>query len=880
MADEVKNGLSADPSRIASQWNRSTVADGSWLQKYTLSPLTARDYYLASAIDALGSATDDTTSALSAAISSVSSIHDEYINYISATISGDISGYIEYISGSVTALSGDLKTSADELLRLIDEEHGRADDAETKINNRLDNMEAATDVIDVYGSWDDFTTNSGDLFTLSGITDNDIIKILNDKNSYPNEMFPDAQSVASGHQTYFRWINSAIPASAHIKPLDPTSGYWDFIGYVDPYYTTTEIDEYINELSATVADNYLSASTDAVKEGHNITVTKKTGPVIEIATKDNVDFTELSADTAWVDTISADVSAFDFYETTSGKRLSETQQGLFINTTTNPFKAPDGDAFWPVEFEQIFSAWYDTDKLINIRYTDIFDNSRLYTLHNVRQYTDNDVTYYDLNFISNDYKVAYTAYAKIKRNGGEGGGAPTAPVMYACDEGPIDVEYYGENGVYVSGDHKVGLSSTYETALKEGSAASAYITSHSGDFLNSAHSAYNKLTFKYGTSTKDYQANSSAYSFIFSAGSGIDFITGTNQITISSNDTTYQGSTYISTANNIISVTGELINSAQSGNLAWKALTGAKWKADTTNMGDISAGFTLSAGTGVGFYKNYNNHILTISAEGKTYADGNYIQISGNNNSINVTTPLVNSASSGYSAYNWITTKSATLQAGQGITFYSAGPNILGISAEGTTYQASSYISTANKKISVTGTLITSAEAGSAASAWVNTNNTKLAYTANFNGTSNVITGYGTSSFAGGISSISAGNTVFTGRNVDFSAGSNIYFTTGTNKLTINLDDNISLGPTNSQIELITESESEEACIVIRQDNQSQLQLYNNYISRNNTHTTWDKVISASNGNFVSAYNQPITIATATTLPAPASMVNGVYYIV
>lgn len=838
MADEVKNGLSADPSRIASQWNRSTVADGSWLQKYTLSPLTARDYYLASAIDALGSATDDSISALSAAISSVSSIHDEYINYISATISGDISGYIDYISGSVTSLSGDLKTSADELLRLIDEEHGRADDAETKINNRLDNMEAATDVIDVYGSWDDFTTNSGDLFRLSGITDNDIIKILNDKNSYPNEMFPDAQSVASGHQTYFRWINSAIPASAHIKPLDPTSGYWDFIGYVDPYYTTTEIDEYLNELSATVADNYLSASTDAVKEGHNITVTKKTDPVIEIATKDNVDFTELSADTAWVDTISADVSAFDFYETTSGKRLSETQQGLLINTTISPFdptvSASEGDVFWPANFEQIFSAWYDTDKLINIKYTN--DNiTRLYTLHNVKQYTEGDFTYYDLNFISNDDKVAYTAYAKVKRNGGEGGGATTAPVLYACDEGPIDVEYTGENGVYVSGDHKVGLSSTYETALKEGSAASAYITSHSGDFLNSAHSAYNKLTFKYGTSTKDYQANSSAYSFIFSAGPGIDFITGTNQITISSNDTTYQGSTYISTANNIISVTGELINSAQSGNLAWKALTGAKWKADTTNMGDISAGFTLSAGTGVGFNKNYTNHILTISAEGKTYADGNYIKISGNDNSINVTTPLVNSASSGYSAYNWITTKSATLQAGQGIGFYSAGPNILGISAEGT-------------KVSAGGNI-----------------NNPTEYTTNVN-----------LSAGGGVQFVTADNDVL-GIKTSTMEYSPLNYSTYSDITSFKINA-VAVQGTQQLESVVIVNDRVYGFLMPDPEPSDELRIPVARYANGRGYYYLDNVTAAV-GNYVSAANsQQITVATATTLPNPIP--DGIYYIV
>ena len=295
MADEVKNGLSA---YIASKWDRNTVADGSWLQKYTLNPLTARDYYLASAIDELYNNTGDKSSELSAAISSVSSIHDEYINYLSATISGDISGHINYVSGHVNTLSGDLKTSADKLLQKIDEETGRAEKSETEINRRLDNMEAATDVINVYGSWDDFSSNSGDLFTVSGITDNDIIKILNDKNNYPNEMFQHTQQISSGHQTYFRWINSAIPETAHIKPLDPASGYWDFIGYVDPYYTTTEIDEYLDHingdfdsLSATVANNYLSANENAVSAGKNILIDyDENNPKISIKTKENVDF--------------------------------------------------------------------------------------------------------------------------------------------------------------------------------------------------------------------------------------------------------------------------------------------------------------------------------------------------------------------------------------------------------------------------------------------------------------------------------------------------------------------------------------------------------------------------------------------------------------
>lgn len=206
MADEVKNGLSADKNRIATKWNRYTVADGDWLQKYTLSPLTARDYYLASAIDELSGATGDTSSALSAAISSVSSIHDEYIDYLSATISGDVSGYIDDISG------------------------------------RIDTLEAATDVIMVYNHFSSFSSNSGDLI----LTDNDVIKVLNDENKQEN-------------QTYYQYSTA--------------TSAWTFMGELDPYY------------SKTVLNN---------AAGKNINITT-TGSGIKISTKNDVTFSSVSS---------------------------------------------------------------------------------------------------------------------------------------------------------------------------------------------------------------------------------------------------------------------------------------------------------------------------------------------------------------------------------------------------------------------------------------------------------------------------------------------------------------------------------------------------------------------------------------------------------
>lgn len=206
MADEVKNGLSADKNRIATKWNRYTVADGDWLQKYTLSPLTARDYYLASAIDELSGAAGDTSSALSAAISSVSSIHDEYIDYLSATISGDVSGYIDDISG------------------------------------RIDTLEAATDVIMVYNHFSSFSSNSGDLI----LTDNDVIKVLNDEERQEN-------------QTYYQY-STAISA-------------WTFMGELDPYYSKTDLNN---------------------AAGKNINISTTTSE-IKISTKNDVTFSSVSA---------------------------------------------------------------------------------------------------------------------------------------------------------------------------------------------------------------------------------------------------------------------------------------------------------------------------------------------------------------------------------------------------------------------------------------------------------------------------------------------------------------------------------------------------------------------------------------------------------
>ena len=77
---------------------------------------------------------------------------------------------------------------------------------------------------------------------------------------------------------------------------------------------------------------------------------------------------------------------------------------------------------------------------------------------------------------------------------------------------------------------------------------------------------------------------------------------------------------------------------------------------------------------------------LTISLSGwQTIGDGTYITGSSANKLITLrpTNSFIDSVQSGKSAYDWITTKSATLSAGEYIQFTQAAPNTLGISVTG-----------------------------------------------------------------------------------------------------------------------------------------------------------------------------------------------------
>ena len=130
-------------------------------------------------------------------------------------------------------------------------------------------MQAATDVIDVFGTFSAFEENSGTLTAEGYLTDKDIIKVLEDE-SY------------SSMQVYYQYTSA--------------DNSWSAIGALDPYYSKSEIDVITANIETEISTNYLKA--DNVSSGKNITITKSIsddGPTITIGTKDDVSFNAVSS---------------------------------------------------------------------------------------------------------------------------------------------------------------------------------------------------------------------------------------------------------------------------------------------------------------------------------------------------------------------------------------------------------------------------------------------------------------------------------------------------------------------------------------------------------------------------------------------------------
>ena len=644
MADlkkSIKDEMNSTPRCIPAKWNRFTVADGDWMQAKTLDQLMNRDDFLADKIGEGNYVWKDALSSESAA----RYYDDQYLSASISSLSGEFYTFSadDYLP-TVTSLSSLLNyeisraTQAENNLsgRISIEETARSA-ADAKLQKQIDELQAATDVIAVFGTYDEFVAGSGDL----GVTDNDTIKVLRDYNYTPSASDEDYESNDDdGFQVYYEWHDPNAE-----NPHTDWNG-WSAIGSLDPYYSVSEIDEYkkqidsdFDSLSSTVANNYLSANKNAVSAGKNILIDyDENNPKITIKTDENVNFNNVSS-----------------------KNISAT------NVTA-------------------LTALGNSAKFTNLSATN---------LNNIA--------------ISNLFGSAYSGAA--------------ASAWVSANSAHLDIQAgYG-----------------LETGEDEG---------HLVIGLHQDHCDYYGHSLALGSWSTANGDNSYAF--------GMSCVTiGGAALAIGDNAYATTGAVALGTYNSAMGKYSLALgyNSTAFNQFSIAIGRGLSGEAPITlgTWNDNVAGATFIIGDGTGTQEGHDvvrKNALVIKeglVSGRDFSAGN-VSLSSLTNLSAFGNGITDTATYNLSAIK--------LSAGQGIGFKNDTNGVLSISAEGTTYQDGDYISTANKTIAVTGDLITSANAGSAASAWINSKNSTIAFTTNFKGSNNVITGYGTSSFSAGESYI------------------------------------------------------------------------------------------------------------------------------
>ena len=190
---------------VVETWNRGTIADGDAMTEYTIKPICEA---IQGGTGGLSAETERAMAAESGISAIVDNHYDEYNTFVS----------------SVNSSAESLNAKDDDL------------------QDQIDTLKAATDVIMVYNNYSAFSSNSGDLF----LTDNDVIKVLNDGERQEK-------------QTYYQYSTA--------------TSSWTFIGELDPYYSKTDLN--------TAAGKNINIST--------------TANGIKINTKNDVTFSSVSA---------------------------------------------------------------------------------------------------------------------------------------------------------------------------------------------------------------------------------------------------------------------------------------------------------------------------------------------------------------------------------------------------------------------------------------------------------------------------------------------------------------------------------------------------------------------------------------------------------
>lgn len=186
-------------------WSRATVADGNWLQANTLTKLKERDDKIADLVDT------ELTSVKTSVATNASNIRQN------STAIESNKTEITNLKTKVTTAEGDIDALED-----CTESLAKADE---QIWDKIDLMDAASDVVDIYGNRAAFDAAKAEIETW--ITDRDIVKVLSGEND---------------QQEYWRFLSAGGSAGGE-------ENTWDLIGTMAPYYSTHEIDEKFDNLS-------------------------------------------------------------------------------------------------------------------------------------------------------------------------------------------------------------------------------------------------------------------------------------------------------------------------------------------------------------------------------------------------------------------------------------------------------------------------------------------------------------------------------------------------------------------------------------------------------------------------------------------------------
>ena len=220
---------------VVETWNRGTIADGDAMTEYTIRPICDA---IKGGTGGIAAETERAMAAESGISAIVDKHYDEYNTFVS-----------------------NVNSSAESLSDSLSKEITDREDGDSKLQGQIDTLKAATDVIMVYGDYQSFTSNSGDLV----LTDADVIKVLVDENK-------------NDEQVYYQWY-------------DPQSGHewsnWSAIGSLNPYYSKSELNN---------------------AGGKNINITSENNE-IKINTNDNVVFSSVTSN----EFSGTNISALNFY---------------------------------------------------------------------------------------------------------------------------------------------------------------------------------------------------------------------------------------------------------------------------------------------------------------------------------------------------------------------------------------------------------------------------------------------------------------------------------------------------------------------------------------------------------------------------------------